>query len=128
MTTAPEPTPEPTPEPEFRDVAGLRVPLAMVPSIVAALREAYPQAVDGIPDDDPETAVRAVLREFVASTLSVWAARQVANAAEDQIQAIRAQAEVQANQAYEQARAAARAIEKTPPLDPPIVIEEPAQP
>lgn len=54
----------------YRVVAGLRIPLPLVPRIVTALRARYPEATAGI--EDPEAAVRAALKAWVVETLAEY--------------------------------------------------------
>lgn len=52
----------------YRPVAGLLIPLPMVPRIIRAIQARYPEATKGIAD--PEAAVRAALRAWVVETLA----------------------------------------------------------
>lgn len=61
-----------TPTPTYRKVAGLLVPVALVPEIVEAIYARYPDATKGI--TDPDAAVRAALRAWVIETYSEYAA------------------------------------------------------
>lgn len=56
----------------YRVVAGLRVPLPLVPRIIAAMRARYPEATDPIADD--EAAIRAAIRAWVVETLAEYEA------------------------------------------------------
>lgn len=58
---------------DYRVVAGLRVPLPLVPRLITAIRDRYPEATAGI--TDPDAAVRAALRAWVAETLTEYEAR-----------------------------------------------------
>lgn len=57
-----------TPIPAYRDVAGLRIPAAVVVRVIPAIRARYPEATDSITDD--EAAVRAALRAWMIETLA----------------------------------------------------------
>lgn len=52
----------------YRVVAGLRIPLPLVPRIIEALRARYPDATEGAVDAD--AAVRLALRAWVVETLA----------------------------------------------------------
>jgi hypothetical protein len=54
--------------PTHRTVAGLKVPIELVPRIVAAIYARYPVETAGI--TDPDAAVRAALRAWVIDTLA----------------------------------------------------------
>lgn len=56
-------------EPTTRTVAGLAIPLDMVPRIVPAIMARYPEATAGI--TDPDAAVRAALLAWVVETLAM---------------------------------------------------------
>lgn len=58
-------------------VAGLLVPAALAPRIVAALRATYPGLAA---DKDDDAVVRAVLHYWIASTLETYEISQAANA------------------------------------------------
>jgi hypothetical protein len=62
-------TPIPT-----RTVAGLEIPLDLVPRIIAAIYARYPDATKGI--TDPELAVRVALAAWVEELLSDYEAGQ----------------------------------------------------
>lgn len=65
---------EPSP---YRIVLGMRVPLAMVPRVVAAIRARYPEVTAGI--TDPDAIFRAATRAWVIESLTSYeegAARQ----------------------------------------------------
>jgi hypothetical protein len=53
----------------YRQVAGLLVPLDLVPRLVAAIQDAYAEAVEGITDPD----------ELVQAALQAWARELLAN-------------------------------------------------
>lgn len=57
-----------SPAPDYRVVAGLRVPLPLVPRIIAALCARYPEATAGI--TDPDAMVRAALKAWVVESLA----------------------------------------------------------
>jgi hypothetical protein len=60
---------------QYRVVAGNRIPLELVPRIIAAIRARYPAATSGIVDHD--AAVRAALRAWITET---WTAYEEAQA------------------------------------------------
>ena len=60
------------PAPDYRSVAGLRIPLPLVPRIIAAMRARYPEATAGI--TDPDRAVRAAIYAWVVETLAEYEA------------------------------------------------------
>lgn len=97
---------------DYRDVAGLRVPIALVGPIIAALRDAYPAITEPVTDD--EQAVRVVLREFIGSVLSSYRVKQVAAAGQAQLDQQQAALAAQVSTAYDQAMAAVQAIPDTP--------------
>ncbi len=88
--------------PTHREVAGLSIPLPLIPRIIAALRATYPGITDGITDD--EAAVRAVLKEVVSSALSVYESRTAADAVQTEIKEKQAHLEVASATAYAKAR------------------------
>lgn len=108
-------TQPPTP-PTHVPVAGMLVPVQLVPRIVAALRGTYPTITDGLAGD---AAVRAVLRWWVKSTLADWEARAAEAPVDDAVAETRQSFRELARQAREQAQAAADLIIDQPPTGPP---------
>jgi hypothetical protein len=110
-----------------REVAGLNIPLPLIPRIIKALRATYPGITDGIEDD--EAAVRAVLKEIISSALSVHESQMAANAVRDEIQQKQEAAEKSSSAAYAKARHEVATYVKdaiTPELPPPP--PEPVEP
>lgn len=54
----------------YRTVAGLRIPLPLVPRIIESMYARYPEATAGI--TDPDRAVRAALYAWVVETLAEY--------------------------------------------------------
>jgi len=90
-----------SPYPTYRDVAGLRIPIQLVPRIVRAFRATYPQLVEGLDDD---AATRAVLKNFVLSTVSVYESQQAAQVVQLEIAARQASLGDVASAAFEKAK------------------------
>ncbi len=113
-----------------REVAGLDIPLHLIPRIIKALRATYPGITDGIADD--EAAVRAVLKEIISSALSVHESQMAANAVRDEIKQKQDDAEKSSAAAYAKARHEVATYVKdaiTPELPPPPPVpEEPTPP
>jgi hypothetical protein len=59
---------EPAPTPTHRTVAGLRVPITLVPRLIEAIYARYPTELAGI--TDPDAAVRRALRAWIVETLA----------------------------------------------------------
>ncbi len=111
-----------TPNIPTRDVAGLRVPLPLVPRIIRAFRGAYPNLTAEIADD--EAAVRAVLRDFVTSTLSIYESRRASEVVQEEIEEKRASLEGIANAAFQKARKDAASITDAVDAEP-VPIDDP---
>ncbi len=112
-----------------REVAGLDIPLHLIPRIIKALRATYPGITDGIADD--EAAVRAVLKEIISSALSVHESQMAANAVRDEIKQKQDDAEKSSAAAYAKARHEVATYVKdaiTPELPPPPEPVEPTPP
>lgn len=94
-------------------IAGLVVPAALAPRIIAALRDAYPEVTA---DKDDDAAVRASLIEWVTSTLVAAEGKKA--------DALRLQAHQNVDntftskiaEAREKARLAAETIMEAPPV------------
>lgn len=112
MTTDP-PKEDTTPTtPTHVPVAGMLVPVQLVPSIVAAMRGTYPLITDGL---DDEAAVRAVLRWWVKSTLTEYEARKAESGVDDAVAETRQVYREKAQEARTRAEAAADLITDAPP-------------
>lgn len=94
--------------PTHVSVAGLRVPVTLVPRVIASFRGMYPALTEGLDDD---TAVRAVLKEWVTSTLTVWEGMQALGTASEAVETLQTEAADRAAEAQESARAAADLID-----------------
>lgn len=88
------PTPPPVP------VAGLLVPAALVPRIIAALRATYPDLTMGL---EPEAAVRAVLKHWVTITLAAHEAAAAEAPVQQVVEQVQGEYKIKANQAREKA-------------------------
>lgn len=95
-------------------VAGLRVPTALVPEIVASMRALYPTVTANL-DDDP--AVRAVLKHWVTVTLSTYQAQKASAPATEQIAAMQEEARRAGEEAMARAQQAAALITEAPETD-----------
>ncbi len=110
-----------------REVAGLDIPLQLIPRIIKALRATYPHVTEGITDD--EAAVRAVLKEIISSALSVHESRIASDAVQVKLKETQAQGEKASATAYAKARHEVATYVKdaiTPELPPPP--PEPVEP
>lgn len=92
-------------------VAGLLVPIALVPRIVKAFRETYPTVTEGL-EDDP--AVRAVLKYLVTQILTQYEATLPASEAREQIKEIESGVAEKQEQARLKALADASKISENP--------------
>lgn len=99
---------EPT-APTHRVVAGLRVPLKLVPPLIEAFRSEYPTVTESIPDD--EAAVRAVLKYLTTQIFISHRTKQAAAAGREQMEAAQAAADLAVSDTQRQAWAAAALIE-----------------
>lgn len=111
--------------PTHRTVAGLSIPIRLVPRIIAAFRGTYPNITSELEDD--EAAVRAVLRDFVGSTLSIYESRRATELVQEEIEEKRASLEGIANAAFKQAKADAATIVDGVDAEP-VPIDSPTEP
>lgn len=88
-------------------VAGLRVPVTLVPRVIASFRGMYPSLTEGLDDD---AAVRAVLKEWVTSNLMVWEGLQATGTANETAENLQLEAIEKSTEAQEAARLAADLI------------------
>lgn len=102
---------------EYRVVAGLQVPVALVPRIITAIRARYPAATAGIAD--PEAAVRAALRQWVIDTLADYEKQQALAPLAIAVAQTASSFEDKARQAKDKAITDAAAIRDGVPSDPP---------
>lgn len=98
-------------QPTHVPVAGLLVPIQLVPRIVAAFRATYPTLTEGL-EDDP--AVRAVLKHFVTSILAQHEATLPVIEAREQIEEIESTVAERQEQARLKAHADAAKISENP--------------
>lgn len=93
-------------------VAGLLVPAALVPRIMAAMRGLYPEVTNGIADND--AMVRAVLKHWVTVTLSQWESEQAKAPVVDALQQVTAEYETASEDARAKAVSDAALIMENP--------------
>lgn len=94
--------------PTTMTVAGMQVPIALVPRIVAALRARYPAVTAEISDD--HAAVQAVLAHWVINSVVAYETDQALAPLEDELQRVRDQFTVAAERARANALTAVAAI------------------
>jgi hypothetical protein len=109
--------------PTHRDVAGLRIPMTLIPRIVAAFRDSYPQITEGLSDD---AAVRAVLRDYVSSVLSMYEAKTASEAVQEEIRQKQASLGAIAAEAAAQAQQDVQAIPDAPIVGEDVIPADPA--
>lgn len=95
-------------------IAGLRVPLPLVPRIVAAVRGLYPTVAEGL---DNDAAIRAWLKHITSVTLAQWEAQQAAAGVTQAVEETRAEYALAADTARQNALADAAAIVEAPQLE-----------
>ena len=98
-------------------VAGLRVPSAMVPRVIAAVRGVYPTITEGLPDD---AAIRAWLKYLISQTLVQHEGTQAIAEIQTAVEETRREYEVRAEQAREKAAVDAETIVESAPTIPPV--------
>lgn len=99
-----------------RSVAGLDVPLDLVPRIIVALRAEYPTLTSSVTDDD--AAVRAVLHYWVTSTLASYESKKAEEPVDGAVEAARQQYALAAAQAREKALQDGERITGAPSTNP----------
>lgn len=103
----------------YRKVAGLNIPLPLVPRIIVAIQNRYPEATAGIAD--PEAAVRAALRAWVIETLAEYEAAKAKAPVNIAVAQTITSYEAKAEAAKEKAIADAAGItDDLPPADPEV--------
>lgn len=102
-------------------VAGLLVPIQLVPRIIQSFRGTYP-ALTG--DLDDEAAVRAVLKHWVTSTLASYESTLVTQETTESVDALLAEVEEKSQVARERAIRDAGYISESPKPAAPVVAEE----